>query len=680
MKTVLVLAAHPDFAESIRSALNPEECRIIHRSGIEEAEPFLNQGLLDACLIDAASSNVEGIWTLERVRRQAPRCPVVIYTEAKPWEWEEEAYLQGVRHVLAHPVRPRMLNAVLSRLWASAEPAAPPAVVVPPASASPLAQVPRGEANLKTFEALGALRDFSAILGNSLCAEALLKQFLLLLREIIGVNRSAVFLRTPSLVFGEHPVTEEGRRLQSACAIGLPQGLLEHLALGLDSGIGRHLNRHGRILRRESREAQADAAILKEFELLGVEVAVPMLDLESLVGVAVFDGRVTGEPLANAELELVFHLLEAVGLAVKNIWLHQQLAGNHEMMADVLRQLNTGCVVISRDLAILHINRTARGYFTRPGRRGSDFGFSDLPPTLGSKVYQVLKTGAGIAPFKFQPPDAPSTLFQVTVLPVQTQNVLLPASVLLMVEDHSQNEQLQRLEIEAANLRLVKQMADRLAHEIGNALVPLSTHQQLFAKKYDDPEFRASLDTALADGVRRVTRLINQMRFLSRDAVVTPESFPLAPLIEEAYQEAQKYQPVKSAQLKYNIGKQACELAGDRASLKHAMAEIMLNALQANPNNARIAVEMMSEPAGPGGGGWVHIEFRDNGAGFSPEAAKRVPEPFYTTRNVGLGLGLVVTRKVVETHRGKLEVVPPKSGQSGVVRLSLPLAALPPAE
>jgi len=678
MKTVLVLAAHPDFAESIRSALNPEEYRVIHRSGIEEAEPFLNQGLLDACLIDTASSNVEGIWTLERVRRQAPHCPVVIYTEAKPWEWEEEAYLQGVRHVLAHPVRPRMLNAVLSRLWASAEPAAPPAVAVPPTS--PPAQVPRGEANLRTFEALGALRDFSAILGNSLCAEALLKQFLLLLREIIGVNRSAVFLRTPSLVFGDRPVTEEGRRLRSACAIGLPQGLLEHLALGLDSGIGRHLNRHGRILRRESREAQAEAAILKEFELLGVEVAVPMLDLESLVGVAVFDGRVTGEPLANAELELVFHLLEAVGLAVKNIWLHQQLAGNHEMMADVLRQLNTGCVVISRDLAILHINRTARSYFTRPGRRGSDFEFSDLPPTLGSKVYQVLKTGAGIAPFKFQPPDAPNTLFQVTVLPVQTQNVLLPTSVLLMVEDHSQNEQLQRLEIEAANLRLVKQMADRLAHEIGNALVPLSTHQQLFAKKYDDPEFRASLDTALADGVRRVTRLINQMRFLSRDAVVTPEAFPLAPLIEEAYQEAQKYQPVKSAQLKYNIGKQACLLAGDRASLKHAMAEIMLNALQANPNNARIAVEMMSEPAGPGGGGWVHIEFRDNGAGFSPEAAKRVPEPFYTTRNVGLGLGLVVTRKVMETHRGKLEVVPPKSGQPGVVRLSLPLAALPPAE
>ena len=103
-----------------------------------------------------------------------------------------------------------------------------------------------------------------------------------------------------------------------------------------------------------------------------------------------------------------------------------------------------------------------------------------------------------------------------------------PASALLMVEDLTQSEQLRRLEIEAANLRLVRTMADRLAHEVGNAMVPLSTHQQLLADKYKDPEFRASLDAALADGVKRVTRLLNQMRFLARDALVSQEAFPLA--------------------------------------------------------------------------------------------------------------------------------------------------------
>jgi signal transduction histidine kinase len=678
MKTILVLAQHPEFAESVRLSLSQEQYRVLHRRDAEEAEPFLDHGLVDACVIDAELGNVEGVWALERVQRKVPRCPLIVFTGEKQWEWEEEAYLQGARYVLSKPVRPRLLTSLLDRICAPAPVSSEPAPsLMPPAPASAPSVEPRGEPDLRTFHTLGALRDFSVILGNSLCAEVLLRQFLLLLREIIGVNRSAVFLRRNTSIFGAKPAMEEGPPLHSACAMGLSQGLLEHFQMSLDGGIGRHLYRHGRILRRDSREAQQDAAIRKEFELLGVEVAVPILDLETLVGVAVFDGRVTGESLSNSELELIFHLLEALGLAVKNIWLHQQLAANHEMLADVLRQLNCGCVVIGRDLAVLHVNKAARAYFAKPGRRGSEFEFSDLPQTLGSKVYQVLKTGAGIAPFKFQPPESPNTLYQVTIAPVQGSTAALPASVLLMVEDLSQSEQLRRLEVEAGNLRLVKQMADRLAHEIGNALVPLSTHQQLFSKKYDDAEFRASLDTALADGVRRVTRLINQMRFLARDAVVSQDSFPLAPLIEEAYQEAQKYQPVKSAQLKYNIGKQPIVLTGDRASLKHAMAEIMLNALQANPANARIAVEMRDSGGNGSGGELVHIEFRDNGTGFTPEAAKRVPEPFFTTRNVGLGLGLVVSQKVAETHHGRLEVVPSQAGQAGIVCLSLPLAAKP---
>jgi len=55
------------------------------------------------------------------------------------------------------------------------------------------------------------------------------------------------------------------------------------------------------------------------------------------------------------------------------------------------------------------------------------------------------------------------------------------------------------------------------------------------------------------------------------------------------------------------------------------------------------------------------------------EAAQKPLEPFFTTRNVGLGLGLTVSRKIIEIHRGKLEIIAPKSGQGGAVRISLPL-------
>jgi len=672
MKTLLVLAQHPELAEAVRVATDPQLFRVIHRTELDEAEPMLANGLADACLLDADLTNVQGIWLIEKLRRRAPKVPLLVFTSDKQWEWEEEAYLKGVTQVLTKPIRARMLNTILERLWNSPVQSAP-AQNFPPQV--PL-QVPSQPANVvnapqTSSQTLQVMRDFSGILTHSLNSEAMLKQFLLLLREIIGVNRAAIFLRPSVANFdGKSSGDAEGRRLRSACAIGLSSGLLEHFELSFESGIGGHLFRNGRILRRSSDESRADLETQKEFELLGAQVAIPVLDRETLLGVAVFDGRLTGEALSNPELELIFHLLEQLGLAIKNIWLHDQVANNHEMLADILRELSSGCVVISRDLGVLHANKMARRYFTAKNRQTGEFEFTDLPQSVGSKVYQVLRTGAAVSTFKYSPELSPSTIFNVTIVPFQRQPAGLPNAALLMVEDLTQSEQLRKLEVEAGNLRLVKTMADRLAHEIGNAMVPLSTHQQLLADKYKDPEFRASLDTALADGVKRVSRLINQMRFLARDSVISHDSFPLAPLLEDAYLEAQKYHPGKVERLKYDADTKPIIVSGDRAALKHALAEVMLNALQANPEDPKIGVRMnTSGEETPD----LNIEIRDNGEGFSTETAKKAPSPFFTTRNVGLGLGLTVSRKIIETHHGRLEIVAPENGHSGVVRISLPL-------
>lgn len=673
MKTLLVLAEHPDFAEAIRAGINPEHYRVIARASLDEAEPLLEHGLAEACIIDLELTSVQGIWFVEKLRRKAPRCPVILYAGAKQSEWEEEAYLQGVTHVLTKPVRGRMLTTLLDRLWLtpaaihSAQPA------LPSLAPETVKSVEMGTAPAAT-QTLGVLRDFSGILTHSLNAEGMLKQFLLLLREILSINRAAIFLRQPVAGFGNAPVVAESRRLRAACAIGLSPGLLQHFELSFEGGIGGHLFRLGRILRRTGEVARTDVETQKEFELLGAQVAVPILDRETVLGVAVFDGRITGEPLVNAELELIFHLLEQLGLAIKNIWLHDQLACNHEMMADILRELSSACVVVSRDLAILHANKSARKYFCRAERRGGDLEFSDLPQILGAKVYQVLKTGAAISSFKYEPEDSPGAVYNINIVPFQRPQAGPPASALLMAEDLTQSEQLQRLEIEAANLRLVKTMADRLMHEIGNALVPLSTHQQLLAGRWNDPEFRTTLSEALAGGVDRVNRLINQMRFLARDTLFSQASIPLAELLAEAYQEAGKHLPAKAAPLNYDPPSKPITLHGDRAALKHALAEVMLNALQANLAEPKVSILARTESSG-NGVQVLQLDVQDNGSGFTPEAAKNAFVPFFTKRAVGLGLGLTVARKITETHGGRLEIVAPKSGQHGVVRISLPLEA-----
>lgn len=670
MKTILVLAQHPELPDAVRTALDPEEYRVIHRLNVAEAEPFLHPRLVDLCILDADLADVQATWCIEKLRRRIPSCPLLVYTAAKKWDWEEEAYLHGVSHILSKPFRPRLLTALLDRLL---NPGTPRPVNSPASRGSRRETPPESDSStLRELQALHVLRNLSAILTHSLCAEGLLRQFLLLLREIVGVNRVLIFLRRPTASFGGLGV-EEARCLRAASAIGLSSGLLEHFELSTESGIGSYLYSQGRVLRRDSETARNDIEIQKEFEVMGTEVAIPILDRETFLGVAAFDGRVTGEPLANSELELIFHLLEEVGMAVKNIWLHDQLSANNAMMTDIFRQLSSACVVVSRELAILHANKAARNFFGRPGRSHGDLDFSDLPQILGSKVFQVLKTGTAISTFKYNPPDSPASVYHVTILPFQKQESGLPGSALLVAEDHTRTDQLQRLEIEASNLRLVRTMADRLAHEIGNALVPISTHQQLLAQSYQDPEFRASLNAALSDSVKRISRLTSQMRFLARDTVSSKEAFPLEPLIEEAYEEAKKHQPVRTSRLTYDNGAQPVILAGDRSALKHALTEVLINALQANPADAQIGIRTAADAEANGSGG-IRIEVEDNGPGFAPELVEKAPEPFFTTRNVGLGLGLTVSRKIIETHQGNLALGNSPENHSGLVRIRLPFA------
>jgi len=110
MKTILVLAPHPELAEAMRAGLSPEQFRVVHRVSDEEAEPMLVHGLAQVCVLDLELSGVQGVWLIEKLRRRAPRCPIIVYAGERQADWEEEAYLNGVRHVLNKPFRARLLT------------------------------------------------------------------------------------------------------------------------------------------------------------------------------------------------------------------------------------------------------------------------------------------------------------------------------------------------------------------------------------------------------------------------------------------------------------------------------------------------------------------------------------------------------------------------------------------
>jgi len=114
--------------------------------------------------------------------------------------------------------------------------------------------------------------------------------------------------------------------------------------------------------------------------------------------------------------------------------------------------------------------------------------------------------------------------------------------------------------------------------------------------------------------------------------------------------------------VKKNFAHKFARLEGDRIRLMQAFEHVLRNAVQSMPHGGRLMISTVDAlPVDlPGetlpAGGAVRIDWQDTGEGIALENLKRVTEPFVTTRNVGVGLGLTIVKKIVERHGGQLDV------------------------
>ena len=169
-------------------------------------------------------------------------------------------------------------------------------------------------------------------------------------------------------------------------------------------------------------------------------------------------------------------------------------------------------------------------------------------------------------------------------------------------------------------------------------------------------EVRDGLQAIARDG-RRASDVIARIRALARRTATEKEHLDINEVIREVVALAEAEARRTRARLRTELAADLPRVLGDRVQLQQVVLNLLLNGLDAmhavvgRPREMVISTQREATDR-------VRVAVQDSGSGIDPQLASRVFEAFYTTKRSGLGMGLSISRTIVEQHGGRLWVVP----------------------
>ncbi|MFH1467973.1 MAG: ATP-binding protein [Pseudomonadota bacterium] len=226
-----------------------------------------------------------------------------------------------------------------------------------------------------------------------------------------------------------------------------------------------------------------------------------------------------------------------------------------------------------------------------------------------------------------------------------------------------------RAELEAAQAELLRrerlavigELTAGLAHEIRNPLQIIRGTAELVRRRC--PEDRAALDDVIEE-VARMELLVRELLDYARPLDVHAEEVILAGLVRAAADEVRRLGPACTVvdELPPDLTAHA-----DPELLRRVLVNLLSNAAEAlPPGGGRVWIRGRRAPDGA-----TELEILDEGAGVAPEDLPHVFQPFFSRKEAGIGMGLPLSRRIVEQHGGTLELGP-RPGGGAWVRLVLP--------
>jgi signal transduction histidine kinase len=235
-------------------------------------------------------------------------------------------------------------------------------------------------------------------------------------------------------------------------------------------------------------------------------------------------------------------------------------------------------------------------------------------------------------------------------------------------------ERLQQREREARqaeHLAAVGQMAAGIAHELRNPLMPMKILVQAAAEREPTPGLDAGDLAVLEQEISRLERSIQTFLDFARPPRLEKRTFDLAEAAQQVIELLSARAARQGVRIDYQGPGGPVLIQADAGQVRQVILNLLLNALDAVPRGGVIRLEIDSPAASAEvDGRWLTLRVSDTGSGLPAELGRRIFEPFVSTKETGLGLGLSICQRIVEAHEGKIEAANrPEGGAVFTVRL-----------
>lgn len=518
------------------------------------------------------------------------------------------------------------------------------------------------------------LQDFGRALSSTTELDVLLDRLVRRLKEVLGVDRLAIFI--------------EDRAAGSGFRAARAEGVDEGVALPEDflSLVREHSGTTG-IVRVEALESGEEEENLEQAALRRQFICfVPCAVRSRLVAVIALGRGAGGGLLSSEDTKLLRSISGYVAVAIENALLLEEQAQRaselerlKEFNENIIESITVGVMVVNLHGRIVNWN----------GALEHIYGLS-REEAIGRRVVEVfdpemLKLLREMMARSEWEQDAPVSIYKFRARARDGRELILNLSLaalhaktgevegtLVAIEDMTERVRLEEQLQQSDKLSSIGLLAAGVAHEVNTPLTGISSYTQMLIQQVPETDPRHQLLEKIYRQTSRASAIVNNLLNFSRvsDARLVPVD--LHRVLDDTIQllEAQ----LRNTQIEV-VREYQAELPlvpGNAAKLQQVFMNLILNARDAMKGGGRL--EIITEASDQS----VNIIFRDTGVGISPENLPKIYDPFFTTKQIGqgTGLGLAVSYGIIQDHGGRIAVESrPNEGTSFAI--TLPLAPAP---